>query len=119
MWFNLKVFWFRVEGFGASAQLSFGDKCLLNLQEGGGVKGMGSRSRGIGLKVAVSGGAFSTMPGVELVAVWGVRLSSCRANQHLQFSTLNSHPKGPSSPYLRTLGLLWVPKTTNRDYLDP
>ena len=25
-------------------------------------------------------------------------------------------PKGPSSPYLRTLGPLWVPKTINKDY---
>ena len=30
-----------------------------------------------------------------------------------------SIPKGPSTHYLRTLGPLWVPKTINKDYLDP
>ena len=31
----------------------------------------------------------------------------------------NPSPKGPSRPYLRTLGPLWVPKTISKDYLDP
>ena len=32
---------------------------------------------------------------------------------------LMPNPKGPSTPYLRTLGPLWVPKTINKDCLDP
>ena len=28
-------------------------------------------------------------------------------------------PKGPSAHYLRTLGPFWVPKTMNKDDLDP
>ena len=28
-------------------------------------------------------------------------------------------PNGPSTPYYRTLGPFWVPKTMKKDYLDP
>ena len=38
---------------------------------------------------------------------------------HYLIRTLNYGPKGPSSHYLRTLGPSWVPKTINKDYLDP
>ena len=43
-----------------------------------------------------------------------------RRNRH-EMLTLNPkpNPKNPSAHYLRTLGPLWVPKTINKDYLDP
>ena len=29
------------------------------------------------------------------------------------------YPKGPSTHYFRTLGRLWLPKSKNKDYLEP
>ena len=53
----------------------------------------------------------------RLHGTWS-RANVARAIREPVFLAL-SIPKGPSTHYLRTLGPLWVPKTINKDYLDP
>ena len=48
------------------------------------------------------------------------RREQLREAQKLQAEEVPiSSPKGPSTHYVRTLGPFWVPKTINKDYLDP